>query len=286
LGARVAEAEADASGWAEGRDLCYDAAMVKIATWNVNSIKARLSNVLTWLEAAQPDILCLQETKCPAADFPLLEIKSLGYHVETVGQRAYNGVALLSKEKARDIVTILPGAPPGKEEDEQARYIEATVGDLRVASIYLPNGNPVASDKYPYKLGWMDRLYDHAKALLDSEAPLVLAGDYNICPTDDDVYDPVGWRGDALCLPESRSRFRKLLHLGLTDAFRVFHGEPHLYTFWDYQQGRWFRDEGLRIDHLLLSPQAADRVTACEIDKTPRGREKASDHTPIWCELR
>jgi exodeoxyribonuclease III len=260
--------------------------MVKIATWNVNSIKARLSNVLAWLETARPDILCLQETKCPAADFPLLEIKSLGYHVETVGQRAYNGVALLSREKARDIVTVLPGAPADQAEDEQARYIEATVGDLRVASIYLPNGNPVTSDKYPYKLGWMDRLYDHARALLESEAPIVLAGDYNICPTDDDVYDPVGWRGDALCLAESRSRFRKLLHLGLTDAFRVFHAEPHLYTFWDYQQGRWFRDEGLRIDHLLLSPQAADRVTGCEIDKTPRGREKASDHTPIWCELR
>jgi exodeoxyribonuclease-3 len=261
--------------------------MVKVATWNVNSIKARLSNVLAWLEAAQPDILCLQETKCPAADFPLLEIKSLGYHVETVGQRAYNGVALLSREPARDIVTVLPGAPGADADaEEQARYIEATIGDLRVASIYLPNGNPVASDKYPYKLGWMDRLYDHARTLLASEAPVVLAGDYNICPTDDDLYDPVGWRGDALCLPQSRSRFRKLIHLGLTDAFRIFHPEPHLYTFWDYQQGRWPRDEGLRIDHLLLSPQAADRVAGCTVDKAPRGRDKASDHTPIWCELR
>jgi len=259
--------------------------VVKIATWNVNSIKARLGNVLAWLETAQPDILCLQETKCPAPDFPLLEIKSLGYHVETVGQRAYNGVALVSKEPARDIVTMLPGAP-GPDAEEQARYIEATFGDLRVASIYLPNGNPVGTEKYPYKLGWMDRLYDHARALLASEQTTILAGDYNICPTDDDVYDPVGWRGDALCLPESRARFRKLLHLGLTDAFRVFHDEPHLYTFWDYQQGRWSRDEGLRIDHLLLSPQAADRVVGCDIDKTPRGKDKASDHTPIWCELR
>ncbi len=196
-----------------------NATTTKVATWNVNSIKARLTNVLAWLEAAQPDIVCLQET-------------------------------------------------------------------LRVASIYLPNGNPVASEKYPYKLGWMDRLYEHARQLLESEAAIVLAGDYNICPSDDDVYDPVGWRGDALCLPQSRSRFRKLLHLGLTDAFRVFHPEPHLYTFWDYQQGRWFRDEGLRIDHLLLSPQAADRVLSCTIDKAVRGREKASDHTPIWCELR
>jgi len=256
---------------------------VKVASWNVNSIKARLPNVLEWLHLAQPDVLCLQETKCPEPDFPLLEIKGLGYHVETLGQRAYNGVALLSKAPARDIVKGLPG---GDGSDEQARYIEATFGDLRVASIYLPNGNPVASDKYPYKLGWMDRLYDHAKALLDSEMPLVLAGDYNICPSDDDLYDPVGWRGDALCLPQSRSRFRKLLHLGLTDAFRVFHPEPHLYTFWDYQQGRWPRDEGLRIDHLLLSPQAADRIAGCEIDKTARARDKASDHTPIWCELR
>ena len=258
--------------------------MVKVATWNVNSIKARLGNVLAWLETAQPDILCLQETKCPAADFPLLEIKSLGYHVETVGQRAYNGVALVSKEPARDIVGLLPGAP-GADAEEQARYIEATFGDLRVASIYLPNGNPVASDKYPYKLGWMDRLYDHAKTLLDSEAPVVLAGDYNICPTDDDVYDPVAFRDDALCRLEARARFRALLYLGLTDAYRVFHREPHRYTFWDYQAGRWHRDEGLRIDHLLLSPHAADRVAACDIDKKPRAKDRASDHTPIWCEL-
>ncbi|MBV9521705.1 MAG: endonuclease/exonuclease/phosphatase family protein, partial [Alphaproteobacteria bacterium] len=171
--------------------------MVKVASWNVNSIKARLANVLAWIETAQPDILCLQETKCPEADFPLLEIKSLGYHVETAGQRAYNGVALLTKDAARDVVKGLPGDVA----DEQARYIEATVGDLRVASIYLPNGNPVESEKFPYKLAWMERLRAHARELLERELPLVLAGDYNICPGDDDLYDPVGWRNDALCRP-------------------------------------------------------------------------------------
>jgi exodeoxyribonuclease-3 len=255
---------------------------VKIASWNVNSIKARLSNVLAWVAEAQPDVLCLQETKCPEADFPLLEIKGLGYHVETCGQKSYNGVALLSREPARDIVKGLPG---GDGTDEQARYIEATFGDVRVASIYLPNGNPVETEKFPYKLAWMERLTAHAGNLLEREMPCVLAGDYNVCPTDADLYDPVGWRNDALCRPETRSRFRALMHLGLTDAFRILHAEPHLYTFWDYQAGRWNRDEGLRIDHLLLSPQAADRLTGCTIDKGPRGKEKASDHTPIWCEL-
>jgi exodeoxyribonuclease III len=255
--------------------------VVKIATWNVNSVKARLANLLSWIETAQPDILCLQEIKCLGADFPLLELRSLGYHAVAVGQRSYNGVALISKEPARDIVTVLPGG----DDEEQARYVEASFGDLRVASIYLPNGNPVDTEKYPYKLGWMDRLAEHAKALLASETPVVLAGDYNVCPTDDDVYDPVGWQNDALCLPQTRSRFRKLLHMGYVDAFRFDHPEPHLYTFWDYQAGRWFRDEGLRIDHLMLSPQAADRLVGCTIDKAPRGKEKASDHTPIWCEL-
>jgi exodeoxyribonuclease-3 len=254
---------------------------VKIASWNVNSVKARLPHVLEWLGAAQPDVLCLQETKCTEADFPALEIRSAGYHVATVGQRAYNGVAVLSKEPARNVVRGLPGAP----EDEQARWIEGTFGDVRVVSLYLPNGNPVGTEKFPYKLAWMDRLADRAAALLETEEAVVLAGDYNVCPTDDDVFDPVGFRDDALCQPESRGRFRALLHQGWTDAFRIFHREPHLYTFWDYQMGRWPRDEGLRIDHLLLSPQAADRVLNCAVDKTPRGKERASDHTPIWCEF-
>jgi exodeoxyribonuclease-3 len=195
-------------------------------------------------------------------------------------------VALVSKEPARDIVLGLPG----DSSDDHARYLEATFGpadaEVRVASIYLPNGNPSADTaKFGYKLGWMDRLAAHAANLLRKEIPFVMAGDYNICPTDEDVYDPVSFRDDALCRIEARSRFRSLLHQGLIDAYRVFHREPHKYTYWDYQAGRWQRDEGLRIDHLLLSPQAADRVIACDIDKSPRGKERASDHTPIWCEL-
>jgi exodeoxyribonuclease-3 len=254
---------------------------VKIATWNVNSVKVRLPHLMDFLKNAQPDVLCLQEIKCLDADFPRLEMATLGYKVEALGQRAYNGVALLSREPAKDVLRGLPGDPA----DDHARYIEATIGDLRVASIYLPNGNPVESDKYPYKLAWMKRLTTHAGALLDSEQPVVLAGDYNVCPTDEDVYDPEGWRNDALCRPESRAAFRILPNLGYIDAFRALHPEPHRYTFWDYQAGHWHRDEGLRIDHLMLSPQAADRLEAAEIDKGPRAKEKASDHTPIWCAL-
>ncbi len=254
---------------------------MKIATWNVNSIKVRLPHVLAWLETAKPDMLCLQEIKCTTEEFPTLELKGLGYHAAVAGQKTYNGVALLSTEPARE---VLIGLPDG-DGDAQARYIEATLGDVRVASIYLPNGNPVASEKFPYKLAWMDRLRKHARALLAREIPVVLGGDFNVCPTDADVYDPEAWREDALCRPESRARFRSLLHLGFTDAFRALHAEPHRYTFWDYQAGRWSRDEGLRIDHLLLSPQAADRLAGADIDKEPRGRDRASDHTPVWCSL-
>jgi exodeoxyribonuclease-3 len=254
---------------------------MKIASWNVNSVKARLPHLLAFLGDAQPDVLCLQETKCLNADFPMLEVRGLGYQVEAIGQRTYNGVALLSKRSADQIVLGLLG----NGDDNQARYIEATFGKVRVASVYMPNGNPVGTDKFTYKLAWMERLIEHTRGLLLQEIPFVLAGDYNICPTDDDVYDPVVFRDDALCRLEARSRFRALLHLGLTDAYRVFHNEPHRYTFWDYQAGRWHRDEGLRIDHLLLSPHAADRVAACDIDKKPRSKDRASDHTPIWCEL-
>jgi exodeoxyribonuclease-3 len=254
---------------------------VILASWNVNSIKARLGNVLDWLKEAQPDIVCLQETKCLESDFPGLELKGLGYDVVAAGQRAYNGVAILSRRKIEDVRVGLPG----DEGDEQARWIEGSIEGVRVVSLYLPNGNPVGTDKFPYKLAWMDRLAARARSLLAQERAAVLAGDYNVCPTDDDVYDPVGFRHDALCQPESRGRFRALLYQGWTDAYRIFDPEPHKYTFWDYQQGRWHRDEGLRIDHLLCSPQAADRLQRVWIDKTPRGREKASDHTPILCEL-
>ncbi|MGB8842780.1 MAG: exodeoxyribonuclease III [Aliidongia sp.] len=254
---------------------------MKIATWNVNSVKARLPNVLAWLDSAKPDVVCLQEIKCQTADFPELEFRAAGYHAVVQGQKSYNGVAILSREPARDALIGLPGDP----EDAQARYVEASFGDIRVASIYLPNGNPVGTEKYPYKLGWMARLRQRAIDLLATEGTVVLAGDYNICPADDDVYDPVGWSEDALCRPESRAAFRSLIHLGLTDAFRIGHLEPHRYSFWDYQAGRWPRDEGLRIDHFLLSPQATDRLVACDIDREPRGREKASDHTPVWCDI-
>ena len=254
---------------------------MKIASWNVNSVKARLPHLLAWVAEAQPDVLCLQETKCLVADFPVLELKGLGYHVEAIGQRSYNGVALLSKTPPEDIVRGLEGGP----DDGQARYIEASFGGVRVVSLYLPNGNPSGTDKFTYKLAWMERLYERAQQLLRREIPFVLAGDYNICPTDADVYDPVRFRDDALCRPEARARYRALVYLGLTDAYRAFHREPHRYTFWDYQAGCWNRDEGLRIDHLLLSPHAADRIVECDIDKQPRGRERASDHTPIWCEL-
>lgn len=251
--------------------------MVRIATWNVNSVKARLGNIVSWLKTADPDVVLFQELKCETAAFPEAAFRELGYEMAVVGQKAYNGVALLSKCPIEDVVTRLPGEP----EDEQARYVEATVGTLRIASLYLPNGNPSNTEKYTYKLRWLDRLRTHASDLLATERPFVLGGDYNVIPTEDDLYDPVGWADDALFKPETRARFRMLLNLGLTDAFRALHAEPHAYTFWDYQQGRWPRDEGLRIDHFLLSPQAADRLVECRIDRGPRAQEKASDHTPV-----
>jgi len=254
---------------------------MKIATWNVNSIKVRLAHVLSWIESARPDALCLQEIKCTTDEFPSLELKGLGYHAAVLGQKTYNGVALLTKTPLQDVRMGLDG----DSSDTQSRYIVATVRGVRVASIYLPNGNPVETDKFSYKLAWMGRLIARARELLTGEMPTVLAGDYNVAPADADVYDPEAWHGDALCRPESRSAFRALLNAGFTDAFRVFHQEPHRYTFWDYQAGRWNRDEGLRIDHMLVSPQAADRLVAADIDKEPRGRDKASDHTPVWCIL-
>ena len=260
---------------------------MRIATWNVNSIKARLPRVLEWLAAFQPDVALLQEIKCVDEAFPALEIGDAGYNIVTSGQKTYNGVAILSKHPIDVEHTELPG----NESDLQARYIEAVVGDVRVASIYLPNGNPtrdedgVDSEKYRYKLSWMDRLRTHAENLLQIEEAFVLGGDYNICITDSDVYNPEGFADDALCRPESRKRFRAIVNLGLTNALRVFNTTPNTYSYWDYKAGAWQKDNGLLIDHLLLSPQAADRLTAAGIDRTPRGKEKPSDHTPVWCEL-
>ncbi|GAB4178911.1 MAG: exodeoxyribonuclease III [Thalassobaculales bacterium] len=256
--------------------------MVKIASFNVNSIKVRLPNLLVWLEEAAPDIVVLQEIKCEEPAFPALELQAAGYHSVVLGQKTYNGVAILSRQPAEDVLRGLPG----DDGDTQARYLEATVAGIRVAAIYLPNGNPAPGEKFDYKLAWMDRLNARARLLLETEMPVVLAGDYNVIPEPRDAYDAAAWEGDALFRPESRRRFRALLNLGYTDAFRAIHPERIAWTFWDYQAGRWPRDEGIRIDHLLLSPQAADRLEDAGIDKAPRGREKASDHTPIWCRLR
>jgi len=258
---------------------------MKVSSFNVNSLKARLGNLKDWLKEAGPDVVCLQETKCTDDTFPRGEIEDLGYNVVFHGQKTYNGVAILSKHP---IDEAIPGLPGG-DGDEHARYLEAVIsidgGALRVASIYLPNGNPIGTEKFAYKLAWMDRLIAHATELLKYEEPLILAGDYNVIPMPEDCFDPKAWEGDALFQPESRAKFRELLNLGLTDAFRACHKEPHRYTFWDYQAGCWPKDKGIRIDHLLLSPQAADRLKACDIDKEPRGREKPSDHTPIWAEF-
>ncbi|MBO6824563.1 MAG: exodeoxyribonuclease III [Sneathiella sp.] len=250
---------------------------MKIASWNVNSVKARLPILLNYLEKTKIDVLCLQELKCIDENFPREEVEALGYHVETHGQKTYNGVAILSRHEMTDVMRRLPG----DDADEQARYIEATIKGVRIASIYLPNGNPVGTEKFPYKLGWMERLYNRSQELLESEMPVVLAGDYNIIPQDEDCYDPRAWEGDALTQPESRAAFRKILNDGYADAYRTFTPDVN-YTYWDYQRGAWQKDNGIRIDHLLLSPQAMDQLIDVGIDKEPRGMEKPSDHTPIW----
>ncbi len=256
--------------------------MVKIATWNVNSIRARLPRVLEWLESFRPDVVLLQEIKATDQTFPRMEIEDLGYNVEILGQKNFNGVAILSKSPIEDVIRGLPG----NEADEQARYIEGFTAGVRVASIYLPNGNPAPGEKFDYKIGWMECLCEHVRERLTLDEAIVFGGDYNIIPSDDDVHDAEAWAGDALCRAEARNRYRRMIHLGLTDAFRVIHSEPHRYSFWDYQRGAWQKDLGVRIDHLLLSPQATDLLEDCNIDREPRGRPKASDHTPVWCALR
>ncbi|MBV8190504.1 MAG: exodeoxyribonuclease III [Alphaproteobacteria bacterium] len=258
---------------------------MKIATWNVNSVRKRAGHLAAWLKAAQPDVVVLQEIKAQEAQFPRLEIEATGYKAEIVGQKGFNGVALL----ARHPVEITARALPDGDGDEQARYIEGRVatpaGPLTVGGIYLPNGNPIGTDKFAYKITWMDRLIQRTRQLLEREEMFVLGGDYNVCPTELDVYNPKAFANDALCQPQSRAALRTLLNLGLTDAVRAFDLDGACYTFWDYQAGAWAKNWGLRIDHLLLSPQAADRLSAVGIDKTERGRPDASDHVPVWCEL-
>jgi exodeoxyribonuclease-3 len=256
-----------------------------VATWNVNSIKQRIDNLVDWLSERRPDIVCLQETKCADEAFPREPLEALGYNLAIHGQKTFNGVAILSKMPFDEVTARLPG----DEADDHARFLEAVIsidrGVVRIASLYLPNGNPPASDKYGYKLRWMERLRAYAIQRLSLEEPLILAGDYNVIPAENDVYDPAAWMGDALFLPATRAKFRALLNLGLIDAVRATSDDPGLYSFWDYQAGAWQHNKGLRIDHLLLSAQAADRLMSAGIDKYMRGRERPSDHVPVWVEL-
>jgi exodeoxyribonuclease-3 len=262
-------------------------AAMKIATWNVNSIKARIDNALTWFSAAKPDIACLQELKCEDNAFPAQAFEELGYHCLVHGQKTYNGVAILSRVMPEDVRRGLPG----EDDDGQSRYLEAVfprkTGIVRVASLYLPNGNPLGTEKFAYKLRWMDRLHAHARALLRLEEPLVLAGDYNVIPSPLDARNPDAWVGDALFSPEARTKFRSLLNLGFTDAIRQVYGDkPDLYSFWDYQAGAFKRNHGIRIDHLLLSPQATDILKTARIDREVRAEDHPSDHVPVMIELK
>ncbi len=258
---------------------------MRIATWNVNSIKQRVDNAVAWLTERQPDLVCLQETKCVDDTFPREAFESLGYNVAVHGQKTFNGVAILSKFPFDEVTPQLPG----DRMDDHARFLEAVIStkgsSLRIATIYLPNGNPPDTDKYSYKIKWMNQLIRYAQERLALEEPLVLAGDFNVIPAAADARNPAAWAGDALFLPATRERFRALCHLGLTDALRASSDEPGLYTFWDYQAGAWQKNNGIRIDHVLLSPQAADRLVGCEIDRHVRAWEKPSDHVPLVVDL-
>ena len=258
---------------------------MKVAAWNVNSIKARLEPALAWLKQAQPDVVALQEIKCLDENFPAEPFEALGYNCAVHGQKSYNGVAILSKYPLEDVTPRLPGA----DNDDHSRYLEAVVsgkkGTLRVGCLYAPNGNPLGTEKFPYKLAWLERLRSHAAGLLRNEEAVALLGDYNVIPEDKDCWDPKVWANDALFQPQSRAALRAVVHLGYTDAFRARNQAPGQYTFWDYQAGSWRKNNGIRIDHILLSPQAADRLGACDIDKQVREGDKPSDHVPIWCEL-
>ncbi len=256
---------------------------VKIATWNVNSVKARMAGLQDWIARAAPDVALLQETKCVDGEFPRLELESLGYHLATHGQKTYNGVAVLSRRPILDVVRGLPGDP----EQGEARWIEAEIeGGLRVASAYVPMGQSPDSDRFPFKLAFLDAVLVRARQLLAREVPFVIGGDFNVAPEAIDLYDPVGWEGGVHFHIEERRRIRALLHAGLTDGFRALNPDrAGCYTWWDYRGGAWQRDLGLRIDYLLLSPQAADRLRGADIDRFCRDQDKASDHAPVWCDL-
>ena len=257
---------------------------MKIATFNINGIKARIEALPAWLDEAAPDVALLQEIKSVDENFPRELFEDRGYNVETHGQKGFNGVAILSKLPLEDVTRGLPG----DDTDEQARWIEATVvGEqaIRLCGLYLPNGNPAPGPKFDYKLAWMERLKARAQALLDEEIPALMAGDYNIIPQAEDAKRPEAWQEDALHRPEAREAWRKVLNLGFTEAFRAQTFGPGHYSFWDYQVGAWDRDDGIRIDHFLLTPQCADLLIDCQIDKEVRGRTKPSDHVPVWVEL-
>lgn len=258
---------------------------MKIVTWNINGARARIGNLLHWLNESQPDIVCLQEIKSTDDLFPRLEIEALGYNVETHGQKGFNGVALLSKLPFDEVSRGLPG----DDGDEQARFIEGVFstdrGALRVASLYLPNGNPVGTEKFPYKLSWMARLEQWTRQRLALEEPLVLAGDYNVIPEPEDARYPEQWVNDALFQPETRQAYRRLKALGLTEATRSVTDSTDVYTFWDYQAGAWQKNNGIRIDHLLLSPEAADLLRSASVEKHVRAWEKPSDHVPVAIDL-
>lgn len=259
---------------------------MKIVTWNINGVKARIEAATAYLRQTDADVVCLQEIKSIDEGFPREAFEDLGYTVATHGQKGFNGVALLSKIGLEDISRGLPG----DDGDEQARWIEALVpfgdGMARVACLYLPNGNPIGTEKFSYKLAWMKRLHDHARGLMADEIPLILAGDFNVIPDRIDAKRPDAWTGDALFQPDSRAAWRALSALGFTDAVRACQPQAGIYTFWDYQAGAFQKDDGIRIDHLLLSPQAADRLNEAGVDKAPRGGEKPSDHVPVWAVLK
>lgn len=254
---------------------------MKIVTWNLNSVKARAEHLVKWLSDFDPDVVLLQELKNQGEAFPAVEVQSLGYKFELVGQKTYNGVGIISKGDIDVVLRELPGEP----EDEQARYIEADTLGVRIASIYFPNGNPIGTEKFDYKIRFMKRVIARTQELLRQEIPFVLGGDYNVAPDDGDVFDPVRMAKDAICQEEARVLYRQHLNMGLTNSFKLYHPESGQFSWWDYRGGGWNKDHGVLIDHLLCSPQAADLLVDAGIDKTPRGWEKASDHTPVWCEL-
>ena len=256
---------------------------MKIATFNINNVNRRLANLIAWLKSATPDVVCLQELKAADHEFPIAAIESAGYGAAWCGQRTWNGVAILARNAAP---VVTHRTLPGDASDTQSRYLEAAIDGVLITSIYAPNGNPQPGPKFDYKLAWLERLVEHARALIDTGVPVVLAGDYNVVPTVADIYPTRSWDNDALVQPASRERFKRLIEQGWIDAIRSRHPTEPMYTFWDYKRGRWGRDAGLRIDHLLVSPSLSSRIADAGVDKSIRGEEGASDHAPAWVQLK